>query len=124
VPSRIPLVINSLELDRRSLGEVDFYQEAADVGAENAMSRASNALTQAWHTGELVTWLLRRVEGGDNAAPQQALAVLAPQTGPTRPLSCRNRRRRRAHAGSGSLRAGLSAGVPRRDGARTTSVGI
>jgi hypothetical protein len=36
VPGRMPLVINSLELGRRSLGEVDFYQKAADAGAENA----------------------------------------------------------------------------------------
>jgi hypothetical protein len=27
VPGRMPLVINSLELGRRSLGEVDFYQK-------------------------------------------------------------------------------------------------
>jgi hypothetical protein len=68
------------------------------------MSRNSNALTQARRTGELVTWLLRRAKGGDNAAPQQALAVLAPQTGPTRPLSCRNRRRRRVMRPSGEQR--------------------
>jgi len=36
VPGRMPLIINSLELGRRSLGEVDFWQKGSDVGAENA----------------------------------------------------------------------------------------
>ena len=42
------------------------------------MSRASNTLTQAARTEELATWLLRHAEDDDNAALQQALAVLAP----------------------------------------------
>jgi len=78
VPGRMPLVINSLELGRRSLGEVDFYQKGSRRGCGERESRVSNALTQAGRTEEMVTWLLRRADGGDNAALQQALAVLAP----------------------------------------------
>ena len=46
------------------------------------MSRASNTLTQAARTEELATWLLRHAEDDDNAALQQALAVLAPPDWP------------------------------------------
>ena len=76
MPGRMPLVINRWSLAEDHLAK-STSTKSSRRGCGERESRASNALTQAGGTEELVTWLLRRAEDGDNAALQQALAVFS-----------------------------------------------
>lgn len=56
---------------------IEFYQDAADAGAPDALSRAATALAEAGHVDEMIAWLLRRAEAGDAAALAEAFVQAA-----------------------------------------------